>query len=139
MKKEFIQAKIFGKYSRIGEWTQEEIDAAELRDNLRDTVMAQINRRLYHLERRGYSNPSYVGEMHQPLIESHLKDIIRKSFIYEEDAKKLIRKSQRRIKNESLYVFGVKKTAEYCKITEYEMNKHMKAGNIKFVRDKEKV
>ena len=70
-----------------------------------------------------------------PLTENHFKDLIRESFKYEENTKKLVKRMKRKIKNESLYIFGVKKTAKFCKITEHEMNKHMKAGHIKYIKD----
>ncbi len=134
-KKAFVQAKIYNRYSRITEWTEEEIEFAELRGNLKQIVVADMKKRKHHVKRWSYNNPDYVGEYHKPIEEGHLKDVVRESVEYDKKAFELIERAKRKIKNESDYIFTTKKAAEFCDITNNELRKHMKSGNIDYIKD----
>tara|TARA_R100000152_G_C6736871_1_gene160959 strand:+ start:314 stop:1072 length:759 start_codon:yes stop_codon:yes gene_type:complete len=134
-KKEYVQSKIFSRYSRIAEWTEEEIEESELRGNLKDIVVGDMKRREYHIARWNYENIRYTGESHKPIEEGHLKDLIIDSFQYEEEANKEVKRVKQRLKNPSSYITSIKAAAEYCNITTNELQKHVKHGNIDYVRD----
>ena len=141
-KKEYIQTRIYERYSKIIPWTEEEIEEADLLGNLKKKVMVSNSERLYHKARWKYQNLDYVGEIHNPLNEGHFKDILKKEFLYEEEAKKLFQKAKRReemqsrkLKKGVQYIFGKTKAAMFCEISVNELNRHLRRDNLKFLRD----